>query len=211
MTNLRTGFYGTYYGSYYHESKALEEEEKEVNAWYIYNFFRANGWTVEAICGMLGNMEHESSLNPGRWQSDKVDVGPAYGIVQWDPYSKYTNWCASEGREDPSEMDNNLGRILWELNEGVQYYKTPDYPETFSEFTKSTKDPYYLACAFAWNYERSYVVLYGTETEKELLRQSRGSTANKWYTFLTGGVPPIPPTPTPTKKRKMPVWMYLQY
>ena len=32
------------------------------NAKYIYNFFRAKGWTVQAICGMLGNMQGESGI-----------------------------------------------------------------------------------------------------------------------------------------------------
>lgn len=210
MANLRTGFYGSYYGSYFDESISLEEEEKVTNAWYIYNFFIANGWTVEAICGMLGNMEHESSLNPGRWQGDNIEIGPAYGIVQWDPWTKYTDWCESESREDPSEMDNNLGRILYELENGYQYYPTTDYPETFSEFSVSTETPFYLACAFAWNYERSAVVLDGTDTEKEILRQNRGNSANKWYEILTGSEPPSPPTETPVK-RKMPLWMYLYY
>lgn len=213
MANLRSGLFGAYYGSFYNESVTLTESEKTVNAWYIYYYFRNKGWSVEAICGLLGNMEHESALNPGRWQSENVGGGPAYGIVQWDPWTKYVNWCTSNGRNDPSEMDNNLDRIIWELENGEQYYKTSGYPETFKEFSISTKTPYYLACAFAWNYERSYTVLYGTEAEKEALRQRRGNSANKWYTVITGSEPPVipTPTPTPTNRKKMPLWMYLRY
>lgn len=225
MANLRYGTYGAYYGSYFDESVALTTAEKEVNAFYIRDYLLAKGWTIEAVCGMLGNMEHESALNPGRWEGNNVGSGPGYGIVQWTPWTKYTGWCENEGRADPSEMDNNLDRIIWELNNGVQYYTTENYPETFAEFSVSTKTPYYLACAFAWNYERSAVVLWGanskaeadtlTEAEKEAnreaLRQLRGGSANKWYEFLTGSTPPTPPTPTPTKKSKMPLWMFLDY
>ena len=35
MSNLRTGTYGQYYGSYYNESVALGTAEKEQNAHYI--------------------------------------------------------------------------------------------------------------------------------------------------------------------------------
>ena len=208
MANLRIGKYtGEYYGSYYNESQPLTSEEMHVNAVYVYQVLKyIYGWSDTAIAGLLGNMQYESSINPGRWQGDNVGKGPAYGLVQWDPYTKYTNWCASEGRTDPSDMDNNIERIIYEVNHNIQYIKTKGYPETFVEFTQSTKDPYYLACAFAWNYERSYVVLYGTESEKENLRQVRGNGANYWYTYLTGLEPP-PPTPIPKFKKKMPVYM----
>lgn len=209
MVIVRTGTYGTYYGSPYNQSSPLTLDQMKVNAYYIYTYLRNKGWSVESISGILGNMEAESALNPGRWQSDNVGVGPAYGLVQWDPWSKYTNWCADNNLNDPSEMDNNLARIIYELEHNDQYYATEDYPLNFRAFTQSEESPYYLACAFAWNYERSYTVLYGTEAEKEALRRARGGNAEYWYTFLSAE-PPTPPTPTQTRK-KMPLWMYLRY
>lgn len=210
MVIVRTGTYGTYYGSPAGQSSSLTLDQMKVNAYYIYRYLSAKGWSVESISGVLGNMEAESALNPGRWQGDNVGVGPAYGIVQWDPWTKYTTWCTENGLNDPSEMDNNLARIIYEIENNIQYYQTPDYPLNFREFTQSRETPHYLACAFAWNYERSYTVLYGTEAEKEALRQTRGGNGEYWYAFLTGEEPPTPPTPTPTRK-KMPLWMYLRY
>lgn len=186
MSNARTGQYGTYYGSYYNESEYLSTAEKETNARYIYSYLTAKGWSLNAVAGLLGNMENESALNPGRWEGNDVGNGPGYGLVQWTPFTKYTEWCISRGLTDPSEMDNNLARILYEIDNNTQYYSTDEYPLSFREFTKSTKDPYYLACAFAWNYERSAVVLWGTEVEQEALRQLRGGDAEKWYSFLSG-------------------------
>ena len=202
--SLRHGTYGNYYGNDYNSSNALTQEQMEVNATYIYSYLSAKGWSINAIAGILGNMQHESAINPGRWEGNDVGNGPGYGLVQWTPYTNYTNWCSTQGYSDPSEMDNNLSRIIYELENGLQYIKTSNYPESFSEFTKSNQSPYYLACAFAWNYERSAVVLWGTEAEREALRQLRGGSANKWYTYLTG-VEPSDPTPTPgvtTKKKK---------
>lgn len=193
MSNLRTGTYGEYYGSFFNESVTLTGDQMRVNARYIYSALTDKGWTQEAIAGLLGNMENESAINPGRWQSDDVgNTSMGYSLVQWTPSTKYTEWCTAQGFSDPSTMDAALARLSYELERGLQYASTTDYPLTFQEFAKSTAAPYYLACAFAWNYERSWVVLYGTEAEKEQLRQIRGGDAEKWYTYLTGTTPQPP-------------------
>lgn len=205
MSNLRSGTYGNYYGSYWGESAPLTSAQMEVSAFYIYSALMDKGWTPEAISGLLGNLQHESSINPGRWQSDDVgNSSMGYSLVQWTPSTKYTDWCAAEGRSDPSEMDNAIARILYEVENNVQYYATDTYPISFREFTQSTGSPYDLACAFAWNYERSWTVLYGTEAEKEALRQKRGGSAESWYTYLTGKEPTPPGSggSTTTKRRK---------
>lgn len=195
MSNLRTGTYGQYYGSFFNESVPLNSAQMETNALYIYSALTDKGWTQEAISGLLGNMEHESSLNPGRWQSDNVGANSnGYSLVQWTPATKYINWCTDTGRDDPSEMDNAIARILYEVENNEQYIETSGYPLSFQEFAESTDAPYTLACAFAWNYERSWTVLYGTEEEKEALRQKRGGSAEKWYTYLTGKEPTPPGT-----------------
>ena len=175
----RTGSYGSYWGDEQNSSHSLTQSQMEVNATYIYNYLTAQGWTVNAIAGMLGNMQHESSINPGRWQGDNVGVGPGYGLVQWTPYTKYTDWNGIVG--DYSTMDNNIARILYEVANHIQWYATPSYQMTFSEFTQSTQTPYYLACAFAWNYERSAIVISGTPAEQEELRRRRGGSAENWY------------------------------
>ena len=154
-----------------------------------------------------------------------VGDGPGYGLVQWTPYTNYTNWCADRGYTDPSEMDNNLARIIYELENGLQYYATPGYPLSFREFTQSTDSPYTLACAFAWNYERSAVVLWGAnsyaqaqtlteaqkEANREALRQLRGGTAEKWYTYLTGLTPTPPGGGGSEKAKKKGLSLLLMY
>lgn len=208
MAELREGHYGFYYGCTYNESHVLTRAQMQTNAKYVHRYFTLAGWTPEAIAGLLGNMEWESSINPGRWQSDRPGaLSSGYSLTQWTPASKYINWCHADGK-DPSEMDNALERITWELENGEQYYKTPGYPLTFRQFSQSTDSPYYLACAFAWNYERSSTVLYGTEAEKEALRKLRGNSANAWYEYLTGLEPPddpvIPDEPVdPIEKKRM--------
>ena len=60
----RTGLYGTYWGNTYDSSNALTTTRQQVNAQYIWNYLRNEGWTKNAVAGMLGNMQSESSINP---------------------------------------------------------------------------------------------------------------------------------------------------
>jgi hypothetical protein len=69
-------------------------------------------------------METESSINPGRWQSDRVGgeaEGHGYSLVQWTPYTKYTEWCFQNGYDDPSEMDSALARINYEVLNNIYH------------------------------------------------------------------------------------------
>lgn len=61
---LRSGQYGNYWGNTFDSSQSLNEEQMKINATYIYNYLIAKGWSINAICGMLGNMQSESSINP---------------------------------------------------------------------------------------------------------------------------------------------------
>ena len=60
----RTGKYGTYWGNTYDSSQSLTLEQEKINATYIWNALQAQGWTLNAVAGMLGNMQSESSINP---------------------------------------------------------------------------------------------------------------------------------------------------
>ncbi len=60
----RTGEFGTYWGNTYDSSQALTMEQMEVNARYIWAYLQTQGWTLNAVAGILGNMQSESSINP---------------------------------------------------------------------------------------------------------------------------------------------------
>jgi surface antigen len=161
--------------------EALNRSEMEANAKYIWNYLGSKGWSLNAVAGMLGNMQYESTINPGRHQVGSGDSG-GYGLVQWTPKSKIINWLSNNGYAD-DDMDGQLERILWEKENHEQYAKNK-YKYTFETFTTSLDNPYTLACAFAFDYERSWVTLYGSEEAKETLRKERGTAAEEWYRFL---------------------------
>lgn len=198
MANSRQGAYGYYYGSFFGESEYLTLSEMQTNAIYIYKCLSSLGWSLNAISGLLGNMQAESTINPGCWQSHNVgNYSGGYGLVQWTPATKYINWCSEYPGLllAPEDMDSNLLRIAYEVENNIQWIATENYDYSFFTFCSSLDTPYNLACAFAWNYERSYTVLYGTYDEQEALRQKRGGYANYWYEYLGGQDPPDPDEP----------------
>lgn len=51
------------------------------NARNVFTYAWQVGWKRYAICALLGNMQAESGLNPGRHE----DGGEGFGLVQWTP------------------------------------------------------------------------------------------------------------------------------
>lgn len=87
-------------------------------------------------------------------------------------------------------MDANIYRILYEVENNIQWIATSEYNYSFEEFTKSNDTPYNLALAFLANYERPL----------DPNQPIRGEQANYWYEYLGG----ISPRPTIIKKRNFP-------
>ncbi len=157
----------------------LNKSQMKTNAQYILSFLRARGWTKQSICGLLGNMEVESTINPGFWEDLKeYDYSKGFGLVQWTPASKYIDWADQECIQYDS-MNSQLRRILYEVyaNPDGQWIPTKNYKMSFSEFTRSVLSPGYLARVFIYNYERPRAQ-YRREEE-------RVNNAEYWYKALT--------------------------
>lgn len=178
-------------------NRFLTQQEMENNALLVWGYFGNRGWTLHSVCGMLGNMQPESTINPNIWQSlNQGNLSGGYGLVQWTPASKVIDWCTTNSL-DYTDGYSQLQRIQWEVDNNQQWIKTSSYPLTFQEFTQSTESPYYLGRAFIKNYERP-----ADQTEANLDR--RGKNAEAWWRFLDGTEPPLPPN----VKKKSKVWLY---
>lgn len=179
----------------------LNNEQMFTNAYYLYGALSKMGWTLNAICGFLGNTQVESTHNPGIYQ----DLNPnhaqpwGYGLVQWTPWTKYTEWCEQNNYKKET-MEGALARIAWEIDNGDQWIKTAAYPESFRDFSLSTKEPEYLAYCFMNNYERP-------SDRNQPIRQTY---ARYWFEQFQGLTPPNPDPPTILKTTKMPLWFYLR-
>lgn len=185
---------------YYNPPRHLTDEEMTVNAKYIYSFLNTRGWSKNAIAGLLGNMQSESSINPNRWQSDNIgNMSGGYGLVQWTPATKYIEWALSKGC-DYTSMDSNLLRIIAEVETDTQWganivLGSPPY--SFIEFTQSSETPYTLALNFLWYYERP--ASQNQIPQDTNVQAQRGSQANHWYSVIGEEVP----------KKKSNIWFYI--
>lgn len=174
-------------------NRYLTKAEQQINATELWGTLGPQGWTLNAVCGMLGNMQSESTINPGIWQNlDEGNLKGGYGLVQWTPATNYIDWANARGL-DITKMEGQLQRINWEVENKQQWIATGEYPFSFADFKISTAEPYYLAMAFLRNYERP----------KEPNQPWRGTQANEWWEYLSG-------QPIPTTARKLPLWMYLK-
>lgn len=93
----------------------LTPRQQQENARYFYNLMKTM-WpniTVNAISGMLGNAQSESTLNPGIWQGLSMNPDLGYGFFQWTPAKNYINWCNANGYE-PGHMNTVFLRLDYE-------------------------------------------------------------------------------------------------
>lgn len=191
------------------------------NCTEIKNFLVKYGWTINAICGLIGNIEAESSYNPLIWQDNDIGVPNiatnGYGLVQFTPAKNYILSEYAQKLPDyaPQFYSNNGVLISGNARDGIAqleyidiqpgYYPTAEYPETYDEYRKSTSGAKYLARAWMYNYERP--------GDYETSIGQRQEAASYWYEYFTGEMPPETGSmggwvPKP-KEKGMPLFMML--
>lgn len=163
---------------WYQDNTALDEygEEMTGNAYMVFSYFNNLGFSAAAIAGLLGNMQAESSINPGRWQDG---TGPGYGLVQWDPATKYTNWADGQGIDRDDADQNGDGQCQYiDLGEDVgQWGSYGGYSYTWAEFARLD----------SWN-EATLAFLYQYERPSIPHTENRLTYAEHWYNVITSGV-----------------------
>ena len=161
------------------------------------------------VAALMGNLQAESGLIPYRVQGDFssgytysinfVNNGPnggGYGLAQWTFYTRKQAMYNMMQQMGVSIGDTNLAItfLLHELN--------TDFSGVMATLKVATSIR-----------QASDKVLHDFENPSdqseavEILRASLGSAI---YEELTGSVPPDDPS-VPSKKRKMPLWMYLRW
>lgn len=194
---------------------ARESQEAYENALMAWSILYSKGWSLLAFCGFWGNVGSESGWNPWRWQSDIIlpfgdprieyQNGHAYGLVQWDPASKYINGGKGYNGYKPNYANrtggNNEGTAqVYFMDETAvssgQYFPNPgyNYQLTYEQYKQITLDNYsyeYAAKAWFYNYER------GTWDD------NRTASCMYFYGALSGVTPP----PPPEEEKRFPIWL----
>ena len=159
--------------------KISKNEPSYENAQLIYDFFIERGWTVRAICGMLGNMHWESD----GIQSDIDETGgTGYGLVQWTPGTKLKEWAEQNGL-DYKTVNTQCQRIQWELENNVQYIKSKCTYDNFTVYSQSQDSVEELTECFMREYERPY------EATNRLAY--RKTYAKLWYGYFIKDSEPL--------------------
>lgn len=199
------------------------------NAVLMYQVFSSLGFTLNAVAGILGNVEQESGYNPWQWEGDEIRSSTdyiyapstrcGYGLFQFTPcydyigqnvaesYDTYApNFSDRKGKPEDGDAQCRFADYHAPRGQWLPSQVFPEYNLTWEQFKSSTQAPEYLARAWCWQYERPR-----TDAANIPVRES---AARYWYDKLQNITPtdplPDPPDEQPEekKKRKMPFWFY---
>lgn len=175
----------------------MSRSDMENNADEFYDYF--NGYmTKAAMAGILGNMQHESYINPGQCQigsgtSESSRSGG--GLIQWTPRNAFIQWCTNRGR---SWYDGNFQlyriRCEGEGRDGCSGYWFPKNGYNYS---------WYQFCALTDWEEACKAYLNERERAGVSALSYRLKYAEQWYNYLNDGRPidpvdPDDPVPDPS-------------
>lgn len=197
---------------------ARTSQEAYGNAICIYTVLSALGWTLNAVAGILGNIEYESGYNPWRWQNDILvsqndaaalaSLEHGYGLFQFTPANKYIgNPNATQFTEYAPNFSDAAGNPddgsaqLRYMDGYSDYSPSQSYPVSFSDYKQSTDSPEYCASIWLYNYERP--------ANPGATEYGRRQAARYWFDALSGYTPGPDPGPWGTSY-KMPLYMYLK-
>ena len=189
-------------------AKYFSTSQMQNNATEFYNYFTNKGATLQAICGLLGNIQRESTLNPGIKQGSSTSLG--WGLIQWTPSTVLTNWCKTYGYnwyDGAAQCERISCEGEGTKGAGGNWLPTSQYAYSWSEFLALT-DVAEATKAYLYERERA-----GVEALSNRLQY-----ASEWYEYFSGQPvppvppdPPVPPTPpTPSKRKTMPIYMMLR-
>ena len=200
-----------------------ESNEAITNAKLIYGILDNLGFTFAAVCGVLGNIGHESGYNPWRWGSDIVlpintnagtDTG--YGLFMYTPPSKYLqnsvaqsySTFAPHGSNATGSPHDGDAQVLF-----MEYYcinlngwiPRGGHNVSYSQY-KTLNNVATAAEVWLYNFE------YPANIVSEI--PERVEEAQYWANVLAGYDPDyIPPEDGDGSgpKKGMPVWMMIGY
>lgn len=200
----------------------LHQPEMQQNSLYICDYYRSrNLMTVNAIAGMLGNFESESTINPNRVENTAISRWPnwgnyGYGLAQWTPwYTKQKNdgswydpanyhgtnsptygyWAEKKGYLPDASTGGTIGQMdiqLEYLNLGLGGWTNDS--GYFKMRWSEFKASTWAASELAKVFYRNY------ERSASGSYGNRPANGTKWYNYLVenykpGGGPPPGPEP----------------
>lgn len=205
---------------------ARDSAEAISNATEIKTYLLSEGWTLNAICGMLGNNGYEGGYNPWRWQNDIIldrytaetyeGFDHGYGMYGWTPSNRYINSVsatypgyAPNCSDTPGNASDGQAQVYWVAHRPDQFFPARYSPyqswTDFNDYITSTYSAEFLAELWMYNWEKP-AEQYAIST-----KAGRRAEGKYWWDYFEGGpTPPDPPVPPPIiKPKKFKWWMYM--
>ena len=164
------------------------------NAEIIYGLLTSNGWTHQATCGVLANLQAESSMNPAQWQIGKTigdwnDGNTGLGLGQWTPPSKLGNilghnQSAYENGDPQVELlatdESQYTRGYLHDDGTAPYYNLTGVPvyRSIASYSQATDDPADLAMTWLCCWEKGSAQYANTAGRK--------ANAQYWDSYFNG-------------------------
>ena len=208
----------------------FNEAENYDNSMEIYGILSSQGFNVAAVAGVCGNSQHESGLNPWRWQSDQVSASLGYGLLQWTPSTGYTSLAGATPNfstsavtqgatpedgarqiqafyeNNPAKWNTSCWRVYWDVTTYHEYYVRTRYIlNTWGNGRSLTLDQFKNITDPAYAADAFLACFEGPTVPNYSVRES---TAADFYQRFTGVTPPTPPTPPdPPQPQLAPIWL----
>lgn len=177
-------------------NRYLTQAEMENNADIIIAYYRSIGVEDRTIAGILGNMQMESTINPGLYEVG----GSGYGIVQWTPQSVLINHCSILGLSPYTDGDVQIAVIPNEITTSDsnlrEWYTTSGFISNYYNFG-ATSDmigitgQQFLSNSMGWSPDK-LAIMFMAGYERPLANQQtihweqRMQKALDWYTYMGG-------------------------
>lgn len=208
----------------------IPSNEQLHNAYKLKAFFEswAEGWTLSAICGTIGNFMHETTINPARVQATHVgtadwpypiatfeDVpnsrmidfydhstkprgGYALGLAQWD------------GHNDPSTVPYGQKLVSYAIRQNMNWYDgNLQCRRLRAEFDNDLQFKHKEVFGTTWTWQRYITNTRTPEVSADIWRECYESpqagfpeterNARWWYDYFTQN--PKPPG------QPLPIWL----
>ena len=183
--------------SWISKSGALSRTEMENNANIIITTLLNKGYDERTIAGLLGNFQHESSINPGRYEEGG---GGGYGIIQWTPQSVLIEHANNLGYSDYQNGDTQVEVIISEIlgtSGNNEWYTSAGFIEPYYE-SGATSDmigvtgSQFLNNSMNWGADK-LAVLFMVARERPSYDPNtnhvdrRKYSALDWYNYIQNG------------------------
>lgn len=215
---------------------ARDSDQGGENILNVYTYCSNNGYTLQAVAGMLGNVQAESGLNPWRYEGDQYGTGRGYGLFQFTPARDYFNLGNTYGFFAPNKSTTSItsGASPDDGAEQIRVFDNDDLHKWGSGLWRPYWDTSTYADLYAqrkrilqeWGngsqltlsdfrrirsvYDATFAFLAGYEGPAVPNMTARYNNARAIYVML-GGIDPGEDPDPPAPASNIPLWMLFKF